>query len=132
MVSTPGYGSTSAHDNITHVGRKPPTWKHPCGVCSNSVRANQKGILCDGCCTWHHIKVDVAFLDFSKAFDRVNHSILLRKLCSFGISGSLLLWCESYLSNRWQRTVLDGVSSTWLEVPSGGPHFGAVIFCSFY
>ena len=47
-------------------------------------------------------QVDVAFLDFSKAFDRVNHSILLRKLCSFGISGSLLQWCESYLSNRWQ------------------------------
>ena len=52
----PGYGSTSAHDNITHVGRKPPTWKHPYGVCSNSVRSNQKGILCDGCCIWHHIK----------------------------------------------------------------------------
>ena len=57
-------------------------------------------------------QVDVAFLDFSKDFDRVNHSILLQKLCSFGISGFLLQWCESYLSNRLQRTVLDGVSST--------------------
>ena len=53
--------------------------------------------------------LDVAFLDFSKAFDRMNRSILRQKLCSFGISGSLLQWCESYFNNCWQRTVLDCV-----------------------
>ena len=37
-------------------------------------------------------QVDVAFLDFSKAFDKVSHSVL-QKLCSFGISGALLQWC---------------------------------------
>ena len=61
-------------------------------------------------------KIDIAFLDFSKAFDSVSHQLLLQKLCSFGISGSLLHWCESYLSNRQQRVVLDGVSSSWAEV----------------
>ena len=79
-------------------------------------------------------QVHVAFLDFSKAFDWVNHSISLRKFCSFGISGSLLQWCKSYLSNRWQRTVLDGVSSTWLEVPSGFPQgsiLGPLFFVAF-
>ena len=50
----------------------------------------------------HHQRVtalDVAFLDFSKAFDRMNRSILRQKLCSFGISGFLLQWCESYFNN---------------------------------
>ena len=55
-------------------------------------------------------QVDVVFLDFSKAFDEVNHAVLLQMLCNFGITGSLLLWCESYLSNRRQKVVLDGIS----------------------
>ena len=63
--------------------------------------------------------VDVVFLDFSKAFDKVNRAVLLQKLCNFGITGSLLKWCESYLSNRRQRVVLDGISSSWSEVSSG-------------
>ena len=45
-------------------------------------------------------QVDVVFLDFSKAFDKVNHAVLLQTSCNFGITGSLLQWCESYLSNR--------------------------------
>ena len=66
-------------------------------------------------------QVDVAFLAFSKAFDRVSYPILLQKLCCFGISGSLLQWCESYISQRQQRLVLDGVSLSWSEVSSGVP-----------
>ena len=44
-------------------------------------------------------QVNVAFLDFSKSFDGVSHSVLLKTLCSFGVSGSLPRWCGSY-SNR--------------------------------
>ena len=40
-------------------------------------------------------QVDVAFLDFSKAFDRVSHSVLLKTSCGFGVSGSLPRWYES-------------------------------------
>ena len=40
------------------------------------------------------LQVDVAFLDFSKAFDRVSHVIILQKLCNSGIFGSLLNWCR--------------------------------------
>lgn len=69
--------------------------------------------LDDGC------QVNVAFLDFSKAFDGVSHSVLLKKLCSFGVSGSLLRWCESYFTDRRQRLLIDGVFSSWSEVCSG-------------
>ena len=79
-------------------------------------------------------QVDVVFLDFSKAFDKVNHAVLLQKLCNFGITGSLLQWCESYLSNRRQRVVLDGISSSWSDISSGVPQgslLGPLFFVIF-
>ena len=79
-------------------------------------------------------QVDVVFIDFSKAFDKVNHAVLLQKLCNFGITGSLLQWCESYLSNRRQRVVLDGISSSSSVVSSGVPQgsfLGPLFFVIF-
>jgi hypothetical protein len=66
-------------------------------------------------------EVDVIHLDLSKAFDKVSHHLLLSKLQSYGISGSLLKWFKSYLCDRQQRVVLDGVYSDWLPVLSGVP-----------
>ena len=66
-------------------------------------------------------QVDAIYLDLSKAFDKVPHHLLLRKLSNFGIHGSLLSWFHSYLSDRRQRVVLQGVYSEWLPVTSGVP-----------
>ena len=80
------------------------------------------------------LQVDVVFLDVSKTFDRVSHDLLLHKLCNFGISGSLLNWCENYLSHREQRVVIDGQSSAWSVVPSGVPQgslLGPLFFVIF-
>ena len=54
----PGYGCDTSASNGERGrnARKPPTWKYPCAACSKPVRSSQKGILCDGCCKWHHIK----------------------------------------------------------------------------
>ena len=66
-------------------------------------------------------EVRVVFCDISKAFDRVWHKGLLFKLRSFGISGPLLSWFSSYLSNRKQSVLLPGVQSEWKSVSAGVP-----------
>ncbi|CAB4012218.1 Hypothetical predicted protein [Paramuricea clavata] len=58
-------------------------------------------------------QIDVLYLDFSKAFDSVDHDILLHKLQMHGINGTLLRWFENYLNDRWQRVVIDGAASAW-------------------
>ena len=51
---------------------------------------------------------NVVFLDFARAFDRISHVIILQKLCNSGIFGSLLNWCRDYLTERYQRVVMEG------------------------
>ena len=70
--------------------------------------------------------VDVVYLDFIKAFDRVPHKRLIMKLGAVGISGNLLCWCSSFLSNRFQRVVMGDVVGDWMPVLSGVPQ-GSVL-----
>jgi hypothetical protein len=58
-------------------------------------------------------EVRVVFLDISKAFDKVWHTGLLKKLEALGVRNPLLQWFESYLENRMQRVVVEGQSSEW-------------------
>ena len=61
------------------------------------------------------------FIDLEKAFDTVNHKILLDKLEHYGIRNSANAWFTSYLSDRKQNVKLDGISSSYLDIVCGVP-----------
>ena len=61
------------------------------------------------------------FLDFSKAFDTVNHDILFDKLEIYGIRGTALDWFKSYFDSRKQYVVFDGVESSSRYITCGVP-----------
>ena len=66
-------------------------------------------------------------IDFSAAFDRINHLSIVYKLCSLGIGGSVLSILTQFLSNRSQQVMVDGCQSKLVNVVSGVPQ--SSVFC---
>lgn len=79
-------------------------------------------------------EVQVIFLDISKAFDRVWHKGLLYKLKKAGVTGTLLGWFDSYLSDRKQRVMVNGKFSNYKSIKAGVPQgsiLGPLLFLIF-
>ena len=115
---------------------------------TNKISSNQHGFRKSlSCCTQlitvnHDILkfndsgsiVHAAILDFSKAFDVVNHSKLLTKLIGFGINPILIRWIASFLQGRSQRVLVGGRMSDPVQVTSGVPQgsvLGPTLFILF-
>ena len=106
------------------------------GVLPTTQFAYQKGLgTCDALlCVSHTLQsalksgqdARIVQIDFSAAFDRVNHLGILNKLCSVGIGGPVLSILTQLLSNRSQQVMVDGCRSKLVNVVSGVPQ-GSVL-----
>jgi hypothetical protein len=79
-------------------------------------------------------QVDVIYIDFRKAFDRVDYKTLLKILMDSGFGELLLSWFGSYLKNRKQYVKVFGYKSAICNIPSGVPqegHLSPLIFSLF-
>lgn len=77
------------------------------------------------------LQVDAIYTDFLKAFDKIDHNILLIKLRAYGISGTKLEWFSSYLCDRLQVVRINGIFSQEFFSTSGVPqdsHLGPLLF----
>ena len=108
------YSFISMHDILSHnqYGFRP----------GHSTELALIDVIDKLCTKLDNKKISVGiFLDLSKAFDTIDHYILLNKLSHYGIRGTALSWMQTYLTNRHQYTSMNGTNSDLLTLKCGVP-----------
>ena len=75
--------------------------------------------------------VSCVFIDYSKAFDTIDHNILCKKLSHYGLHQNVILWCVDYLHNRKQCVNIDGIKSDLADINCGVPQ-GSILGPLFF
>ena len=129
-------GKILKHELTTHFHRN--------GLLARSQHGFRSGRSCltNLLATWDEVTrcmqggaaVDVAYLDITKAFDTVNHRLLLLKLANLQVHPAVLGWIRSFLAERTFRVRVDGALSAPASAPSGVPQgsvLGPLLFLAY-
>ena len=82
-------------------------------------------------CSRKRGQINTIYADFEKAFDKVPHHLLLKKLHSYNLNVKVIQWIRSFLCYRKQRVEINGCYSEWTDVISGIPQgtiLGPILF----